>query len=110
MDVSNLNINASNMNNTENNNSNNNGDGLSSNSDSSPISLKPISNKAKREPLPMRLRALPMSFWQQPNQPNVSPATMYLPPLFKNEIDGVEDSNRKKIVILITRISEYSED
>lgn len=55
--------------------------------------LKPISNKAKREPLPMRLRALPMSFWQQPNQPNVSPGTMYLlPPLFKNEIDNVEET------------------
>ncbi len=33
----------------------------------------------------MRLRALPPSFWQQPNvQPNVAPSTMYLPPLFKN--------------------------
>ena len=33
----------------------------------------------------MRLRALPPSFWQQPNvQPNVTPSTMYLPPLFKN--------------------------
>lgn len=49
------------------------------------LQLKPISSKAKREALPMRLRALPASFWQQPNQPNVSPGTMYLPPLFKNE-------------------------
>jgi hypothetical protein len=49
------------------------------------IQLKPLSSKAKREPLPMRLRALPPSFWQQPNQPNVSPGTMYLPPLFKND-------------------------
>ena len=33
----------------------------------------------------MRLRALPPSFWQQPNvQPNVAPSAMYLPPLFKN--------------------------
>ncbi|CAF0716223.1 unnamed protein product [Brachionus calyciflorus] len=53
----------------------------------SPIQLKPISNRQKRDPLPMRLRALPPSFWQQPNQPNISPATMYLPPLFKNDID-----------------------
>ena len=88
------------MNNSENNanNSNSSGDALSSNSDPAPISLKPISNKAKREPLPMRLRALPMSFWQQPNQPNVSPATMYLPPLFKNEIDEVEESNCKSFI------------
>ena len=32
----------------------------------------------------MRLRELPASFWQQPNQSNISPGTMYLPPLFKN--------------------------
>lgn len=61
------------------------------------IQLKPISNKAKREPLPMRLRALPPSFWQQPNQPNATLSTMYLPPLFKNEIienvlDETDDS------------------
>ena len=57
------------------------------------VQLKPISNRAKREPLPMRLRALPMSFWQQPNQPNVSPGVMYLPPLFKNEIESVESND-----------------
>jgi len=58
------------------------------------IHLKPISNKAKREPLPMRLRALPPSFWQQPNQPNSSLNTMYLPPLFKNDIiESVIDDN-----------------
>lgn len=45
----------------------------------------------KKDPLPMRLRALPPSFWQQPNQPNVSPGTMYLPPLFKNEIENASD-------------------
>ncbi len=54
------------------------------------LQFKPIPNKAKREPLPMRLRAIPPSFWQEPNQANVSPATMYLPPLFKNEmVDGI---------------------
>ncbi len=61
------------------------------NNNNNSIHLKPLSNKAKREPLPMRLRALPPSFWQQPNQPNVSPGTMYLPPLFKNE--NIEASN-----------------
>ena len=88
------------MNNAENNNNTSNLEGTpsSNNAESSPI-LKPISNKAKREPLPMRLRALPMSFWQQPNQPNVSPATMYLPPLFKNEIDAVENNNRKQLFL-----------
>ena len=38
----------------------------------------------------MRLRALPQSFWQQPNVPqNVSPATAYpvLPPLMNREGD-----------------------
>lgn len=38
----------------------------------------------------MRLRALPPSFWQQPNQSNVSPGTMYLPPLFKNDGESSE--------------------
>ena len=36
------------------------------------------------DPLPMRLRALPQSFWQQPNVPHsVSPGASYptLPPL-----------------------------
>ncbi len=33
----------------------------------------------------MRLRALPLSFWQQPNvQQNVQPSSMYLPPLLKS--------------------------
>ncbi len=49
------------------------------------VQLKPI--KHKRDALPMRLRALPQSFWQQPNQSNVSPGSMYLPPLFKHESD-----------------------
>ncbi|XP_076451784.1 uncharacterized protein LOC143287572 [Babylonia areolata] len=44
----------------------------------------PPKTKPKREPLPMKLRALPQSFWQQPNvTQQVSPATMFpvLPPL-----------------------------
>lgn len=45
------------------------------------------------EPIPMRLRALPPSFWQQPNQSNISPGTMYLPPLFKNDGESSETSS-----------------
>ena len=52
----------------------------------SSVKLKPI--RQKREPLPLRLRALPASFWEQPNFPNVSPATMFLPPLHRNEIEN----------------------
>ncbi|GFS17909.1 hypothetical protein ElyMa_003250300 [Elysia marginata] len=47
--------------------------------EATPPKLKP-----KREPLPMKLRALPQSFWQQPNVAHqVSPATLFpiLPPL-----------------------------
>lgn len=58
---------------------------LTENSDSS-VMLKPI--RQKREPLPLRLRALPASFWEQPNLPNISPATMFLPPLHRNEIEN----------------------
>ncbi|XP_021913908.1 uncharacterized protein LOC110827008 isoform X1 [Zootermopsis nevadensis] len=41
-------------------------------------------HKPKKEPLPMKLRALPQSFWQQPNNTNsLSPGAVYpvLPPL-----------------------------
>lgn len=44
------------------------------------------------EPLPMRMRALPQSFWQQPNVPHdVSPANAYpiLPPLINREGEAV---------------------
>ncbi|PSN38352.1 hypothetical protein C0J52_06937 [Blattella germanica] len=44
----------------------------------------PSKQKPKKEPLPMKLRALPQSFWQQPNQTNcLSPGAVYpiLPPL-----------------------------
>lgn len=40
------------------------------------------------EPVPMRLRALPQSFWKQPNSPvNVSPGNLFpsLPPLGTKE-------------------------
>lgn len=51
-------------------------------------------NKTHRDPLPMRMRALPQSFWQQPNRPhNVSPATIYavLPPLVTRDGEDVTD-------------------
>jgi len=41
-------------------------------------------NRQKKEPLPMKLRALPQSFWQQPNNANpLSPGAVFsrLPPL-----------------------------
>lgn len=42
--------------------------------------------KPKKEPLPMKLRALPQSFWQQPDETSgVSPALSVLPPLFKHD-------------------------
>ncbi|KAK8763566.1 hypothetical protein V5799_033825 [Amblyomma americanum] len=44
--------------------------------------------KSKKEPLPMKLRALPQSFWQQPDETSgVSPAIVMpvLPPLFKHD-------------------------
>lgn len=44
--------------------------------------------KPKKEPLPMKLRALPQSFWQQPDETSgVSPAmgVSVLPPLFKHD-------------------------
>ncbi|XP_065298895.1 uncharacterized protein [Dermacentor albipictus] len=44
--------------------------------------------KPKKEPLPMKLRALPQSFWQQPDETSgVSPAIVMpvLPPLFKHD-------------------------
>lgn len=44
------------------------------------------------EPVPMRMRALPQSMWQEPNIPhNVSPATVYpvLPPLVTREGDDI---------------------
>jgi len=40
------------------------------------------------EPLPMRLRALPQSFWKQPNNPTaLSPGNIFssLPPLTKED-------------------------
>lgn len=63
--------------------------------------FKTILSKSKREPLPMRMRALPASFWQQPNQPNISPGTMYLPPLFRNEIDNVSDETLGNLIFKI---------
>ncbi|XP_064642546.1 uncharacterized protein LOC135496905 [Lineus longissimus] len=52
----------------------------------------PPKSKPRREPLPMRLRALPQSFWQQPNKPQVcSPASVFpsLPPLCKDDVTEI---------------------
>ncbi|WAR15660.1 hypothetical protein MAR_005765 [Mya arenaria] len=50
--------------------------------------------KPRRDPLPMRLRALPQSFWKQPNNPpSISPGNMFssLPPLsYSRDDDGIE--------------------
>jgi len=49
------------------------------------------------DPVPMRMRALPQSMWQEPNVPhNVSPATVYpvLPPLVTREGDDITGSWR----------------
>ncbi|XP_071501128.1 uncharacterized protein [Diadema antillarum] len=53
-----------------------------------PSSIGGMKTKVRKEPIPMRLRALPQSFWQQPNTVNsASPGSMYsvLPPLCKME-------------------------
>ncbi|GAB6019269.1 hypothetical protein CHUAL_000869 [Chamberlinius hualienensis] len=45
--------------------------------------------RVKKEPLPMKLRALPQSFWQQPNATiDISPGQIYakLPPLLSKEV------------------------
>jgi hypothetical protein len=58
------------------------------------LKFKPINStklRAKGQSVPMRMRPLPQSYWIQPNQPNVSPGTMYLPPIFKNEINTNEN-------------------
>ncbi|XP_069121061.1 uncharacterized protein [Argopecten irradians] len=51
--------------------------------------------RPRRESVPMRLRALPQSFWKQPNVPNqVSPANVFpsLPPLCSREsMDEITD-------------------
>lgn len=61
------------------------------------MQLKPLSTRAKREPLPMRLRALPKSYWEEPNRPNVtSLITTCLPQLFKTDMDFTGKSQIKK--------------
>jgi hypothetical protein len=56
------------------------------------------------EPLPMRLRALPQSFWQQPNHTNcLSPGAVYpvLPPLAslgaaRDDVESVAAGNTER--------------
>ncbi|XP_022085540.1 uncharacterized protein LOC110976517 [Acanthaster planci] len=50
--------------------------------------------KPKKDPLPMKLRALPQSFWQQPNSVNaVPPGSMYtvLPPVCKTDPPSIAE-------------------
>jgi hypothetical protein len=54
----------------------------------------------------MRLRALPPSFWQQPNKPNIPPSTMYLPPLFRYDIENVV--GKKIMIIIIMSYTKYT--
>lgn len=59
------------------------------------------------EPLPMKLRALPQSFWQQPNHTNsLSPGAVYpvLPPLSslgtaRDDVDSVAAGNNVAIIL-----------
>ncbi|XP_037088875.1 uncharacterized protein LOC119109367 [Pollicipes pollicipes] len=44
--------------------------------------------RLRREPLPMKLRALPQSFWLQPNANQTSPNTGSLPPLVTTSKDA----------------------
>jgi hypothetical protein len=53
------------------------------------------------DPLPMKLRALPHSFWVQPNKPaNVSPGSVYpvLPPLTRDN----DTSDRRPEMSIVT--------
>ncbi|XP_049957783.1 uncharacterized protein LOC126474359, partial [Schistocerca serialis cubense] len=65
--------------------------------------------RARREPLPMKLRALPQSFWQQPNAAGgLSPGAVYpvLPPLCCKDDDGAglrpatppEERDKRRVV------------
>ena len=47
------------------------------------------------EPLPMKLRALPQSFWLQPNDNSTSPNTGSLPPLVTTSKDA-QDINGER--------------
>lgn len=59
------------------------------------------------EPLPMKLRALPQSFWQQPNHTNsLSPGAVYpvLPPLStfgaaKDEVESLAAGNIRRLSV-----------
>jgi hypothetical protein len=70
-------------------NNNNNNNNLAS-------SVPPVKTKikTKKDPLPMKLRALPQSFWQQPNVVNtVPPGSMYtvLPPVSKADQPSIAE-------------------
>ncbi|XP_078695954.1 uncharacterized protein LOC144924524 isoform X1 [Branchiostoma floridae x Branchiostoma belcheri] len=57
--------------------------------DGTMVPTPPSKGKPKRDTVPMRLRALPQSFWQQPNNMNNnSPGSLYpvLPPVVNKEV------------------------
>ncbi|XP_037076514.1 uncharacterized protein LOC119097576 [Pollicipes pollicipes] len=54
-------------------------------------------SRFRREPLPMKMRALPQSFWQQPNTNSTSPSSGSLPPLVTTAKDA-QDLNEVRPV------------
>ncbi|KAF0296047.1 hypothetical protein FJT64_006511 [Amphibalanus amphitrite] len=54
-------------------------------------------SRYKREPLPMKLRALPQSFWQQPNTNITAPSSAALPPLVTTARDSQDLSDVRPI-------------
>ncbi|KAF0290488.1 hypothetical protein FJT64_011314 [Amphibalanus amphitrite] len=53
-----------------------------------PVTGSARPRQKQREPLPMKLRALPQSFWLQPNDNSTSPNTGSLPPLVTTSKDA----------------------
>ncbi|KAI0237036.1 hypothetical protein LSAT2_012482 [Lamellibrachia satsuma] len=77
----------------------------------------PPKSRPRREPLPMRMRALPQSFWQQPNvADSVPPSSTYpiLPPLYSKDsgedvtdirpITPPEEKERNKLRVVPERM------
>ncbi|XP_035696567.1 uncharacterized protein LOC118429997 isoform X1 [Branchiostoma floridae] len=72
--------------------------------DGTMVPTPPSKGKPKRDTVPMRLRALPQSFWQQPNNMNNnSPGSLYpvLPPVVNKE---VSDEDLGQVVSVPTEI------
>ncbi|XP_045109710.1 uncharacterized protein LOC123503773 [Portunus trituberculatus] len=58
-------------------------------------SPNPVRPKLKKDPLPMKMRAFPQSFWLQPNKNNLPPSCSTLPPLIlgKDSSDMFDSSS-----------------